>query len=339
MTDAETTPPDSEGDRMEPSAEEQLFHAMEAALTQYETTIGEAFPTIPRLETSPTSDFWAIAEVENGELVVTVTHGLLDMVTGFWKDALSHHDMPGSVDEMIHNSLTWLLLHELLHYDLGHFELTGKRGLSEAKDANMFGVASRASATVPQALKGIPPEDLPKVEPCLEMQADADASEMVLDAYSPEGWDIIRARTAAISGMMMLIEREDAKRGHELSSHPKAATRIYQLLGHVMEMPLIEARLAEQHPELGIEPTIPSDEEQSAFNRRVSIPAFLDAAELARIAEADTIREDLGDPAEFFGDIQIAKLADPKDFHAITTQGGMQWAELVALNTLLLDVP
>ena len=184
-----------------------------------------------------------------------------------------------------------------------------------------------------EILKDIPPADLPKVEPCLEMQADADASEMVLDAYSPDGWDIIRARTAAISGMMMLIEREDAKRGHDLSSHPKAATRIFQLLGHVMEMPLIEATLAQQHLELGIDPTLPSDEEQSAFNRQVSIPAFLDAVELARIAEADTIREDLGEPADFFGDIQIAKLVDPEEFNTMTTEGGVQWAELIAVNS------
>ncbi|WP_298976570.1 hypothetical protein [uncultured Roseobacter sp.] len=310
--------------------------AMGAALTQYANTMGKEFPTVPRLELSSCADFEATAEIEKSDLVVTVSDGLVKTVIQFWDEACAALDMDAPADIMAHNSLTWLMLHELHHYELGHFDLTGKRSLTEAKDANIFGVASRATVSLPPALKDIAAGDLPKIEPCLEMQADADASEMVLDAYSSDGWNIIRARAAAISGMMMLIEREDAKRGHDLSSHPKAATRIFQLLGHVMEMPLIEAKIAQQHPELRLDATIPSDEEQSTYNRQVTIPAFLDAVDLALIANANNIREDLGEPADFFGDVQIAKLADPDDFPTMTTEGGVQWAGLVRLNGMLL---
>ena len=55
---------------------------------------------------------------------------------------------------------------------------------------------------------------------------------------------------------MVLIEREDAKWGHDLSSHPIAATCVFQLIGHVVQMPKIEEIIAKQHPELGIDPHI-----------------------------------------------------------------------------------
>jgi len=338
MTGEETSSNSKRKDRTGPSVEERLYQAMEAALTQYETTTGSTFPSVPRLETSPSLEFWATADIKREELVITVSLGLLETVVSFWIAARKQHEMPGTVDDMIQNSLTWLLAHEFLHYDLGHFEITERLSLSEVKNANMFGLASRMSEAPPKQLKGIALEDLPKIEPCLELQADAEASEMVLDAYSPDGWQTIRARTAVISGMMMLIQREDAKRGYGLSSHPKAATRIFQLIGHVMEMPTILPTRAHQHPELGIDPTIPSDAEQSAYNRQVSIPAFLDAVALARLAGAEMIQNDLGQPAEFFGDIQIAKLGAPNGFDSIKTPAGLQWAELEELNGQLLEI-
>ncbi len=311
---------------------------MSAALSHYAKTTGDAFPTVPQLQFDPDTGFWASAEMVEQELVITVTDGLVTTVSEFWAKAVTDTavNLGGSADELTHLSLTWLMLHELHHYQMGHFALTGCLSLTEAKDGNAFGVASRARLVQPKALKGIKKKDLPKVEPCLELQADHDASEMLIDAYSPDGWEIIRMRVAAISAMTVMIESEDAKRDHKLSAHPKAATRIFQLLGHVIQMPVIEAMLADRHPELGIDPRIPSDAEQSAFNRKVVIPAFLDAQHLARVANAATIIQDLGTPQNFFRDVQIAKLADPSQFHGMTTIGAKQWAQLVMLNSSLL---
>jgi dihydroxyacetone kinase-like predicted kinase len=168
------------------------------------------------------------------------------------------------------------------------------------------------------------------------MQADHDAIEMMLDAYSADGWDMIRTHTAAISAMMMLIEREDVKSVHLHSTHPKAATRIFQLIGHVIEMPLMQAMLAQRHPELDISSEIPSDEEQSSFNRHVVIPSFFDAVSLARIANADAIAKDLGEAQEFFRDVQIAKLSSPEQSNEFTTQGAKQWHELLPTNEMLM---
>lgn len=317
--------------------------ALATALAQYEETMGEAFPTVPRLKVVDDPNFWASADLDGSRLTIAVTTGLVGTLTGFWDrvaDLSANTDavrpLPVTPDEMVSLSLIWLMLHELHHFQMGHFEITGQFCLTEAKEPNAFGVATRASSSRPPMLAHVGEGDLAKVEPCLEMQADHDAIEMLLDAYSTDGWDAIHARTMAIAAMMVLIEREDSKRSHALSSHPKAATRIFQLLGHVMEMPLIQARLAAQRPELNIDPTLPSDEEQSAFNHDVVIPAILGAQMLAQIAGADSIIQDIGEPQDFFQDTQIAKLVDPEGYDALTTAGAKQWAELVGLNGQLM---
>lgn len=198
---------------------------------------------------------------------------------------------------------------------------------------------SQAPVT-PDPLAGIDTGDRHKVEPCLERQADHDAIEMGLDGYSPDKWPSLRARVAAISAMMMLIEREDAKLVQGRSSHPKAATRIFQLLGHVTDMPTIPAQQkAALRGADRIDPAdLPSENEQSAFNREVVLPAFFDAVHLARVAGAEAVRSDLGEAADFFGDIQLAKLGDVAAFAGLKTVGARQWADLVAFNEVLKGI-
>lgn len=315
---------------------------MGAALSQYEVTMGEEFPTVPQLLLVEDDDFWAEVEIRGETLVISVTEGLIKTVSTFWgniiakQDSAPEHDpIPGTANDLIHTSLVWLLLHELHHYQMGHFDITGRLNISEAKDGNSFGALTRASQTLPPALANVPPEDLPKVEPFLEMQADHDAIEMVLDAYSPDGWHIIRARTAAIAAMMVLIEREDAKRGHDLTSHPKAATRVFQLIGHVMQMPKVEEIIAKQHPELGIDPHIPSEEELTAFNRQVGRTTYSDAVRLGHIAEAQSIVDVLTQTNDFFRDIQTAQFAQSSGTETFKTSAAKQWFGLLHTNRLV----
>ncbi len=123
-------------------------------------------------------------------------------------------------------SIYWLILHELQHILLNHFELLDQFQICEGGYPPEFGLVSHRPARR-DILEGIDPEDWYKIEPCLEMQADHDAIELMLDAYGPDGWDILRERAAAISAMMMLVERADAEREYEHSTHPRAATRIF----------------------------------------------------------------------------------------------------------------
>lgn len=227
---------------------------------------------------------------------------------------LFNHEQPLSL------SLRWLVAHELSHIDLNHFEL-----------ADSFGIAQRSSMK-PKPLSSLP-EELRLLAPlCLEMQADHEATEMLLGAYSTDNWQELREKVMAISGMMMLIEQEDTKNGAEGRTHPKAATRIFQLLGHLAEMPLLQAQIAQDAS------LIPPQDELQAFAHDVTIPCFFDAIELAQTAGAASIADDLGTLEDFFKDLEIAKLGDPSRYKDFQTQGAQEWAKLWPCNEALKPI-
>ena len=226
--------------------------------------------------------------------------------------------------------------HRIAHIELNHFDLLGDFQISETPNAPVFGIARRADLQLGSMLK-LPVEMRTATPQCLELQADHDAADLLLEAYSTEGWEDLRCKITAISGMMMLIERADAQYNEASLTHPKAATRIFQLLGHVTEMPLIRAQVkAKQAGAKAVDPDdIPSADEIQAFGRAVTLPCFFDAVYLARVVEADTIRADLGDPADFFQDIATAKLATPDQLSQLKTSGAREWAKLVLINDRL----
>jgi len=321
----------------------EVFSIINSALAdasmQFIELTGEPFPVTPKLEVIENDGFWALAELEDGIFRLRISSAISKTVGELWGQSLNdphfvnqtNRQINATAEELTHLSLVWLLLHEMQHYSLGHFELTGRHYLAETDRAHDFALVSRAPARS-SIFDTIPVDSHSKVVPYLELQADHDAIELVLDAYSPEEWPSLRHRTLAISAVMMLIERTDAKRGAKPSSHPKAATRIFQLLGHLMDMPFIQSQLASNDLEL------PPDDEIAAFNEEVVLPAFQDAVALARIAEAPSIADDLGDGRAFFTDIGIAKLGDASEFEKLQTVGARQWADLVLLNSQLLKL-
>lgn len=213
--------------------------------------------------------------------------------------------------------IEWLIAHELSHVSLGHFRFAGG-----------FGVARRRTIKS-DALSNLPPAKVPEARLCFELQADHDASEMLLGAYSSERWRELRERVMAISAMMVLIEREEAKLDFGEATHPKAATRIFQLLCHVAEMPLISAHL-QQDPAL-----LPPADEIERFGKEVTLPCYFDAVELAEIAGAKSIHADLGSPEDFFADMAIVKLGDPSRYVDLKTEGAKEWAQLWQCNEVL----
>ncbi|MGH1356115.1 MAG: hypothetical protein ACRBBS_13660 [Thalassovita sp.] len=326
----------------DPSA--QLHAALATALQQMEELLGQPLTLTPKLEVVDDTSFWALIELQAEGLSIRASTGVVSTLTTFWNAAYASETflngagqpVTAGKDDMIHLSLVWLMLHELQHFDLNHFDLMGCSFVGETAQSHQFAIASRAPAK-PNPLPDLPVSELPKVPLCLELQADHDASELLLDAYSADEWASLRHRAMAISAVMMLIEREDAKSAAPLNSHPKAATRIFQLLGHITEMLLIPAqRIAIINGFDAIDPDdLPSNEEQTAYSKDVSIPCFFDAVNLAQVVGADSIRQDLGEAQDFFADVGIAKAFDPAGFDAFKTDGARQWADLVLFNETL----
>ncbi len=323
-----------------------LNDALLVALKQYQELTGKPFPVIPSLDLHDDSGFWALAELDRDRFVIRVGGGVVPALTSLWTKAFGDDDFltgvsfPFDADkaDAIHVSLVWLIFHEMQHFELGHFCFMGCSFLSETEHGKRFALLSR-SVTKPSPIDGLGEVTKAMVPLCLELQADHEAAELVLDAYSADEWPSLRARVAAIAAMMMLIEREDSKLATPHTSHPKAATRIFQLLGHVVEMPIILAhrKAIIRGMDVGAPIELPSQDEQNAFNREVSIPAFFDALNLARISGADSIKHDLGEAEIFFQDVKIAKLEDVSGYTKLQTVGANQWAELAELNSNVLS--
>jgi|GEM_PF-1573543 len=323
---------------------DRLDTAFEAALRHYQAVLGQTFEPIPRCQWIETSAFWAVVTDEPDGYLLRVTTGLVDQVTELWRSACADdgflagagQPVDADADQLIHLTLAWLMLHELQHVELNHFDLAGQSDLAETRNAPSFEIASREPPkhapmlTLPEHLQSV-------ARFCLELQADHDASEILLERYSPDEWVRLRQRIMAVSAMVMLIEREDAKNGQRGKTHPKAATRIFQLLGHVTELPLIPAQLAAHRNGTNqIDPAdIVSPEEQAAYGKYVTIPSFFDAVHLARIANAESITQDLGDPTDFFKDIATAKIGSQKA-DPLRTEGAREWSKFVASNAAIL---
>lgn len=140
--------------------------------------------------------------------------------------------------------------------------------------------------------------------------------------------------------IMVLIEREDARVQRPKISHPKAATRIFQLLGHVMVMPTVEAQIKASHAGLDHVPaeTLPAQSEMDAYHAQVILPAFEDALIIAKAAGSEATMKELGERDRFMADVQNCILGDdhhPKDLHTV---GAKEWAQLKPLNDRLLGM-
>ena len=224
--------------------------------------------------------------------------------------------------------IDWVVAHEVQHASLGHFELQeglpifhliARTAVSELRDLNLCQFSWNKAAR------------------CLELQADHNALELMLGAYSSERWNELREKIASISVVMVLIELADVENNIRHSTHPKAATRIFQLLGHVTEMWSIPAHTkAKKEGDKVIYPDdLPSEEEKQAFSREVILPAYWDAVALAKSADARGIIADLGSPEDFFADIARAKLGQWRD---LATVGAKEWGELKDVNDQILPL-
>ncbi len=311
----------------------QINTALYSALEHYR----EIFDRFPQSELSIDTinnlGFFALAKLQNEKLNIQISLGVLDSIQSLWRNFLKANQDTffGSLGKgkLIQGSLVWLFLHELSHYTLGHFKITGEQAIAETAKGREFGLLSRApEQKLPyDALNDL---DYVQIERCLELQADHEAIDMFLEGYSTDEWEELRLRVACISAVMVLIDVEDSKHTVVDSSHPKAATRIFQLLGHLSEMPLIHAQLS------GDTNDIPTDDEQRAFSKEVVIPAFFDAIELVKAVNAEHILDELGDLPTFFQDVLLVKTNTQAGAGQYQTVGAIELSGLISLNEKIL---
>lgn len=212
----------------------------------------------------------------------------------------------------------FIYLHERAHAELGHFTI-----LEGVPTFNLISKSGESQVQEPN----LPRNLWDKVERCLELQADHEALEEMLGNMDEVDWAELRVTIASIASVMVLIERADTDNPNPSETHPKAATRMFQLLGHMSEMWSIGASLNDD--------VLPEAERIQAFSKEVIFPAYFDAIELAKSGGATSFVDDLGDPDIFFADIAHAKLGH---WDQLQTVGAKEWAELKDANKQILPL-
>ena len=325
-----------------------IISAFEHSFAFYTKAMDETYPDVPKLSFLENNSFIALAEPTPDGMRLHISSGVVDVLTDLWQKSEAYSDgLPeedqlnvGDINQTIDYSLQWLMLHELHHYQMGHFKLTGGMGLAETSNAYAMGLTSR-STSEPSLIDQLPSEVQPLARRCLELQADHDSTEMLLDAYSSEGWDIIRFYAACIFAVMVLIEREEQGQVDDADrEYPKAATRIFQFMGYLTTMWSVPAMVkAQQHGwDQMREEDLPSIEEREAFHAQVVVPALSDAFLIAKANDAQSVLDDLGDIEDFIADVRLAQSPDGASLSDFKTVGAIEYMSLAPVNAAVLEL-
>lgn len=319
-----------------------LHSAFDAAMIRRTALVAQPLGYKVSLDIVENDEFAALIKKGDGGFTLQITTGTAQQLHDLWSDAWGSSTLSvraaGEALDMTEMSLTWLILHEVEHIYLRHFQIIDASFIAEGDCAHVFDVAERDKAPPLPMLK-LPMMDKVRASQCLELQADHEAMDIVLNAFQRETWPDLHQRAVAIAGVILLIERADLTRAISHKTHPPAATRLFQLLGHLCELWLVPAKLAARRqgtPDLDPK-DFPSDDEIQEFRQAVCVPAFTDTLSLATLADSKTIATDLGDIDGFFWDVAIASTADPEKFGDLRTQGARHLMNLMPLNGPILQ--
>ena len=328
--------------------EARLRHALDASLERYADRVGEAFPHEVELRINPQDEFLAVVYPTEQGITIETTTGVVERFEEAWAATLSlsealpagsHIELLGRTDHVVDIALRWLMQHELNHVAVGHFKLTAGAGIIEGGGDTHFALA-RQKRLSPSPLDGLDVDDRKLASLCLELQADHDATEIVLGAYFNENHHLFRYYAICVALVIFVIERIDREQGNQEISHPRASTRLFMLLAYLAELPLIPAykRAAQEGLEKIPEEYFPDELEVQEYSRAVVGPVFAACQIIADAIELPNILEELGGTEAFFADIQKALMDGHGEVEELKTECAQQWAELKPLNNRLLEM-
>ena len=328
--------------------EARLRHALDAALERYADRVGEALPHEVELQITPLDDFLAVVYPTEQGITIKATTGVVARLEEAWDTTLalskalpseSQIKLLGHTDHVVDIALRWLMQHELNHVAVGHFKLTAGAGIIEGGGDTHFALA-RQKRLSPSPLDGLDVDDGKLASLCLELQADHDATEIVLGAYFNENHDLFRYYAICVALVIFVIERIDREQGNQEISHPMASTRLFMLLAYLAELPLIPAykRAAKEGLEQIPEEYLPDELEVQEYSRAVVGPVFAACQIIADAVDLPNILAELGGTEAFFADIQKALMDGHSEMEDFKTECAQQWAELKPLNNRLLEM-
>lgn len=325
--------------------QERLEKCLASAVQLFEQNLGFAPQSRVDLQISAGADF-AVSVAEDGEhFTLSITQGtvaeidriwdllwetpVLTTGEGFERLAFDGQKIEG-FEELADLSLTWLLLHEMMHAEMDHLAFT-----PEARLVEVGLPEAERKRDVPA---GIDQSDFPFMDKCFEMQADSEATDVFLGLYDKDRWGDLRVQAVCIFVVMALIERENIRLGNEGVTHPKAGTRFTTLMGHLFQMWLYPNATLETSSDDTIikTPEPPNEEEFNAYAHAVLTPLVGDAAYVAGFCEAHAFLKDIGGAGELFQDVFAAQYAEELTPDTFATEAGKEWLALRAINEKMM---
>lgn len=328
--------------------EARLRHALAAALERYDDRVGEAFPDEVEFKLNPSDAFLALVRPSETGITIEATLAVVARIEDVWATTLdlsnalpydSQIALLGDHDHVVDMALRWLMQHELNHVAVGHFKLSAGAGIVEGGGLTQFALANQKHRPA-SPLDQLNATDRKMSPLCLELQADHDATEIVLGAYFNENYELFRYYAICIALVIFVIERIDREQGNQEISHPKASTRLFMLLAYLVELPYIPAykQAAQEELEHMPEEYLPDEAEVQQYSKAVVGPVFAACEIIAEAVDLPNILEELGGTEAFFADIQKAVLGGQSDVAQFKTECAKQWAALKPLNDQLLKI-
>lgn len=331
-----------------PHPSDRLKAAMAQAIDLFELTIDAPLKSAPRLKILDSPEFKARVLTDPGGHCVEIHTGVVATLDQHWdvlwdlavlksdngtkrlgyegQSFTSHQDLTNL-------SLIWLCLHELMHLQLDHLDYISAGSLIE--------VGTPEPTVHPpqnQIVASLSPEDVARLEKCLELQADCDATDIFLGLYSDRRWDDLRVLAVCIFAVIAIIERENTRLKSAGFTHPTAGTRFFTLFAHLFQMWQYPGAHLEQS-DLGS--VVKSDEPPDpdhllAYAHAVLAPLVNDAMMVAAAAQAHTFLSDIGGAGAIFTDIQAVKYDEHLSETSLSTNAARQWLDLLPLNERLM---
>lgn len=334
---------------MSTSRETQLKQAAAEAFARFEDRRGEVFDPEPTVRLLPRVDIYAEVKWHGNGAAVDVSVGCLQRIEALWQNALQSKVLiddagnrlesvdgePVTEERLAHLSLTWLILHELMHLRLGHLDVLDIAALAEC-DIDI----AEASEIEVHWSEELDEAELPLIRPCLELQADNDATEVMFGVYDETEWSRFRIEAAAIFVVMAVMEKAEVERDNPDRTYPKVATRFFTLFAQLFQYWLygdaqLEAGDGESFVRTAREP---SGEDFQRYMKFVLALAISDAIHIALWGDAKSFLDDLGAGSALFSDLFEAQYADKLATADLQTAAANEWRKLLPVNEKIMNL-
>lgn len=323
--------------------ERRLARIVERAEVRYQSSVGYRISHDPVVRLGGASSFGAWT----GGSSIELASGTIFAIDKLWLSASSRvgsavagqtaeaQKTAGRHGTLADLSLEWLVLHEMMHGQLGHLPLLGVARLVEIDhNAN----ATKNASVRRELRQHLSKDELPKLRRCLELQADDEATDVMFGPFPEADWQKLRLKSAAIVAVMALIERENARRGSPGRTHPRASTRFFLLVAKLFQYWLYDGAHLEREGDVSRvrTPTSPDPALLRRYSDAVLGPAIEDAIALAEAAGAESLIADLTRRDLFLSDIFNAQYGPDLCEETFYTDAAKEWAELLPINEKIM---